>query len=297
MKYRLRFRIGATLLGLLSFSCSPKEETEADKAEAVRSETKDNPYVNSLGMKFVPVPGTDTLFCIWETRVKDYAAYAVENAGVDDEWKDFEFGGHSHKQAPDHPAVKVSWEDAKAFCAWLSKKDGVTYRLPTDHEWSVAVGIGDQEDAKASPYEKTGVIEGFPWGAAWPPPQGAGNFGGSESAYSYKIEGYKDDYPFTAPVGSFSADRLGLHDLSGNVWEWCEDWYNPNDQKSRVLRGGSWIDYGFTEFHLRSSNRNGNPPTNRYSGFGFRVVVEATADQGEATKEADAALQRTAEED
>ena len=220
-------------------------------------------FTNSLGMKFLSVPGTDTLFCIWETRVKDYAAYAAENPGVDERWKNPEYRGH--KQMPDHPVVEVSWKDAKAFCAWLSKKDGVTYRLPTDHEWSAAVGIGDQEDAKASPGEKSKVIGRYPWGAAWPPPQGAGNFA--------KIDGYEDDYPFTAPVGSFSADRLGLHDLSGNVFEWCEDWYNPSDQEYRVLRGGSW--FNATDIILRSSCRRGETPTYRDDYYGFRIVVEA----------------------
>ena len=71
----------------------------------------------------------------------------------------------------------VNWDDAKAFCAWLSKKEGKTYRLPTDHEWSIAVGIGDQEDEKATPEEKSGKIPGvFPWGEDWPPPKGAGNY-------------------------------------------------------------------------------------------------------------------------
>lgn len=62
--------------------------------------------------------------------------------GVDMEWKDVEFSGI--KQGPDHPVVKVSWEDAPAFCKWLSKQEGKTYRLPTDHEWSVAVGSGER---------------------------------------------------------------------------------------------------------------------------------------------------------
>ena len=59
--------------------------------------------------------------------------------GVDSEWKDAEYSGN--KQGQDHPVVSVSWEDAQAFCKWLSKKEGKTHRLPTDHEWSLAVGI------------------------------------------------------------------------------------------------------------------------------------------------------------
>ena len=100
-----------------------------------------NAFVNTLGMPFVPVKGTEVAFCIWETRVKEYAA---ANAGVGGRWKNPPF-----KQSDTYPVVNVSWEDAQAFCAWLTKKElaegkikaGQKYRLPTDAEWSVAVGL------------------------------------------------------------------------------------------------------------------------------------------------------------
>ena len=103
-------------------------------------------------MKFVPVAGTDVPFSIWETRVKDYAAYAAANSGVDAEWKNPTALGASLSQTDTHPVVKVSWEDAKGFCAWLTKKElasgklkaGKRYRLPSDAEWSVAVGLGKE---------------------------------------------------------------------------------------------------------------------------------------------------------
>lgn len=108
--------------------------------------TPDEPFVNSLGMKFVPVPDTGVLFCIHEVRYKDYAAYAAEVQGVDDTWKDQTCDGYTlTERTEDHPVMKVSWEDAQKFCAWLSKKEGKTYRLPTDREWSYAVGIGQDE--------------------------------------------------------------------------------------------------------------------------------------------------------
>mgnify|MGYP002172875652 CR=1 FL=1 len=99
------------------------------------------PFTNTLGMKFVPVKGTDVQFSMWETRVKDYAEYAAANAGVDGSWKIVGF-----TQANPHPVVNVSWEDAVAFCAWLTKKEmaegrikaGQKYRLPTDAEWTAA---------------------------------------------------------------------------------------------------------------------------------------------------------------
>ena len=129
---------------------------------------------NSLGMKFVPVAGTDVLFSVWDVRVQDYQAFASAK-GLDWEKPSFE-------QGPTEPAVNVSWEDAKAFCAWLTEKErgegrltaGQSYRLPMDWEWSVAVGLN--EPRAGTPKEKDGQIKDvYPWGAQWPPPRGAGN--------------------------------------------------------------------------------------------------------------------------
>jgi formylglycine-generating enzyme required for sulfatase activity len=241
--------------------------------------SKESPYVNGLGMRFVPVPGTDVLMSVWETRVKDYAAYAAGNLGVDMGWKDVVYEGHA--QGDDHPVVKVSWEDAKEFCEWLTRRERAAgrigehdeYRLPTDHEWSVAVGIGDREDPSLSPIRKDGKIDGvYPWGRQWPPPPGAGNYHGAEGGGSWgKIEGYRDGHPLTAPVGSFGANALGLYDLGGNVWEWCEERWSPSST-ARVLRGGSWRND--SEIYLRSSYRSVVRPTLRDVSNGFRVVVE-----------------------
>ncbi len=251
-------------------------------------------FTNSLGMTFVPVPGTDVLFCVHETRVRDFAAYAAANPGVDMSWKDVEYveriyfpawqkrireiwariTGRTpgpnyrvrvYKPTGDHPVVNVNWEDARAFCEWLSAKEGKLYHLPTDHEWSVAVGIGHLEDPKQTPEEKKEKLAGvYPWGSAWPPPKGAGNF------YSDLIEGYRDSHYFTAPVKSYNVGKHGIYDLSGNVWEWCEDWYS-NERTDRASRGGSWNDY--SEIDLRSSYRNNDPPTFRVINSGFRCVV------------------------
>jgi formylglycine-generating enzyme required for sulfatase activity len=210
-------------------------------------------------MQFVHVPGTNILMSTWETRVQDYAAFAAANPGVDSEWKDAEYIGN--KQGQDHPVVNVSWEDAQAFCQWLSKKEGKTYRLPTDHEWSCAVGIGDREDPKASPSDKDMKIKDvYPWGTEWPPPKGAGNYG--------SIPGYSDDHSGLAPVGSYHPNQLGIYDLGGNAYEWCDDQYSSS---SRVLRGASWG--GYYPVILLSSFRNTDDPTLRYSIIGFRVVV------------------------
>jgi formylglycine-generating enzyme required for sulfatase activity len=111
----------------------------------VRAGSVGGDFVNSLGMEFVFLPGTQVLFGIWDTRVEDYRAYAQANPGVDANWKNPGF-----KQGEDHPVVNVNWGDAKAFCAWLTQKErkegkigqDQEYRLPMDKEWSAAVRPG-----------------------------------------------------------------------------------------------------------------------------------------------------------
>lgn len=262
--------------------------------------TKESPFINSLGMKFVPVPinagpskGQRILFSIWETRSKDYAAF-VKDSGHDagEDWKTYSFkdvpgGRGENEKAEDssHPVANVSPDDAVAFCAWLTKKDRASgqigpqdeYRLPSDVEWSYAVGIGDQEDANASPKDKvTGVKDVYPWGSTFPPPAGSGNYADTTAKakgtdLDGSIEGYTDGYATTAPVGSFKANALGLHDLGGNLGEWCADWYD-SEQKSRVLRGGSW-GYGGPGVLLSSCRIIDGSPGDRGGISGFRCVL------------------------
>jgi formylglycine-generating enzyme required for sulfatase activity len=93
---------------------------------------------NSLEMPFVRVASINALVCRFETRVKDYQAFVTANAL---EWKKPDF-----PQAPDHPAMNVSMQDAEAFCEWLGKKEGRKYRLPTDQEWSLLAGLKEKPD-------------------------------------------------------------------------------------------------------------------------------------------------------
>jgi formylglycine-generating enzyme required for sulfatase activity len=251
----------------------PKPKVEANKPEPPKTEPKPkakiptNAFVNTLGMSFVPVLGTDVQFCIWETRVKDYAAYAAANAGVNARWK--KPFGDRFKQANTHPVVNVRWEDANAFCEWLTKKElaegkikaGQKYRLPTDAEWSVAVGLG-QEKGNTPEEKDSGIKDVYPWGKEWPPPKGAGNYD-----EDFKV----DKFDYTSPVGSFAANKLGLHDMGGNVLEWCEDWNDPAAKALRVLRGACWDDGG--PGLLLSSYRNFGTPGRRYSDVGFRCVL------------------------
>jgi len=258
----------------------------AGGAPALQAATKDAPFANGLGMKFVPVPitggptgGQRLLFSVWETRVQDYEVFVKESGR---EWKKTEF-----EQGPTHPAVNINWEDAQAFCVWLTERErkagrlgaNERYRLPSDHEWSCAVGLGDREDAAQLPAEKNGKINDvYPWGSVWPPPPGTENFSGEErvgrevnSGNQFKfVPGYRDDFFATAPVGSFPPNRLGLLDLGGNAWEWCEDWMDAA-RKDRVIRGGAWTQG--VRNGLVSSERTGSSPERIRNSGGFRVVL------------------------
>jgi heme-degrading monooxygenase HmoA len=254
--------------------------------------TVDQPWENSLGMKFVPVPGTTCLFSIWETRVRDFEAF-VKDTSYDatvgmfslksgswgrngDTWKSPGF-----TQGPTHPVCGVSWDDAQAFCKWLTEKErregklqaGQSYRLPTDLEWSKVVRL--PAETGSTPAERSGEIaDVYPWGTEWPPPKEAGNYAGEEAGLGRKIEGYNDGHTRTSPVGSFKANRYGLYDMGGNVWEWCEDLYDRLSG-ARVLRGGSWNHLGSR--YLLSSYRNYSLPVNRRDRHGFRCVLMASS--------------------
>lgn len=258
-----------------------------DKPGSPEKATREMPFINSLGMRFVPVPGTKVLFSVWETRVKDYDAF-VSKAAYDwqsgekmhsldsDGWKQrgATWRSPGFEQSSDHPVVGVSWEDARAFCNWLSREEGVEYRLPTDAEWSIAVGLGTETGS--TPKQKSLKAPGFPWGGTFPPPSGTGNYAGTESKIgrepvSWKVMAGSDDgHARTSPVGFFPANHFGLFDMSGNLWEWCEDWYDAPGGEGRVIRGGAWDDY--LEVCLRSSCRGFGKPGFR-SLLGFRCVL------------------------
>jgi formylglycine-generating enzyme required for sulfatase activity len=243
------------------------EPAKGEPKAAGKKPTPPKAFTNTLGMVFKPVPGTEVQFCIWETRVKDYAAYAAANAGVD-AGMDAGWKKPGFKQEDTHPVVNVSWNDAQAFCEWLTKKEmaagkikaGQKYRLPTDAEWSVAVGLGKEKGD--TPKEKDmGIKDVYPWGKEWPPPVGAGNYDGRLNV---------DKFDYTSTAGSFAANKLGLHDMGGNVWEWCEDKYRPTST-AHVLRGASWGFYPRGD--LLSSYRWSGTPDYRTRVYGFRCVL------------------------
>jgi hypothetical protein len=236
---------------------------------------------NSLSQIFVPVPGTPVMFCIWDTRVRDYKAYAQVNRGVDRSWENPVFEGQKVTPTEDCPVVNVSWNDAANFCRWLTDKEHAEgrlnparwYRLPQDWEWSVAAGL--DEAREGTPRVKgTRTLGIYPWGTTWPPRGPVGNYADATAKRWFSgwlvIDGYNDGYATTSPVGSFEANPFGLFDMGGNVSQWCEDWYDT-DQKARVLRGASWRVH--FQSSLYSSYREPGPPTYRGVLFGFRVVL------------------------
>jgi hypothetical protein len=248
----------------------------AARLEMKRSPEAGKPWVNSLGMKFIPLGSI--YFAIWDTRVADYDAFCSATG--------HRFKRPDFQQSPDDPVVLVSWNDAEAFCQWLTQKEvqegtleeGQFYRLPTDIEWSAADGL--PPEGGATPEDRDGKMHGiYPWGTAWPPPAGSGNFA-DESARrgGAIIEGYKDGWAATSPAGVFAPNRLGLYDMSGNVWQWIEDGYRGAAADPRdwgVLRGGSWGTSSRSE--LESSYRNVVDRNDRDVIYGFRCVLVAGA--------------------
>lgn len=236
--------------------------------------TPDIQFTNTLGMKFQAVPGTSVLMCIHETRNSDYAVFA-KATNPDNSWQSVKVYGLDVSDGEDHPVTNVNWEDANRFCKYLSEKEALQYRLPTDREWSFAVGIGNDENAKDSPQYLSGKIEGqFPWGSSWPPQNRVGNYADEQlkkaSTIKAVIEGFSDGFPATAPVMTFPSNEFGFYDLGGNVWEWCEDQYN-DDEQVRVLRGGGWSSP--EKERLLSSARQEMPRNLRRWMTGFRVAL------------------------
>jgi formylglycine-generating enzyme required for sulfatase activity len=164
----------------------------------------------------------------------------------------------------ERPVIRVSWHDATAYAAWLSAQTGHRYRLPTEAEWEYAA--------------RAGSTTAYPWGDV--ASRDFANYGADECCQGL-AEG-KDQWVYTAPVGSFAANAFGLHDMQGNVLEWVQDCYQSYvdapvdgtartrcDADIRMLRGGSWLQepWGLTiamRFAGAASRKTGN--------IGFRLA-------------------------
>jgi formylglycine-generating enzyme len=175
-------------------------------------------------------------------------------------------------QSDGEPVINVTWKDAAMFCEWLSRKQGCTCRLPTEAEWEYS-GRGGTQTAFAY-----GSLEELM--AA-----GANVFGSLTSPSPHVRIPQGDRFRLTAPVGAFPPNRFGLHDMHGNVREWCSDWYGPDyylhsgktdpqgpaTGERRVVRGGS---FNSQIFSARSACRGQLPPDLASCDVGFRIVQD-----------------------
>ncbi len=235
---------------------------------------------NSMGMKFVPIGAGEILMSAYETRVRDYREYARANGRrppptLEDTGKN-----------ASHPVTSVSRQDARDFCAWLTKRDQEAgllgaddiYRLPTDEEWSRAVSLPMERGEH--PAQRSGRIRGiYPWGFEWPPPDGVDNLADAQAAKKAGLDAvipdFDDNASFTAPVASLPPNDRGICGLGGNVSEWVDTDYDkpaPNGGEALgTVRGGNWRTANPDE--ALSSSRLGIPPGTKRNTIGFRIVV------------------------
>ena len=237
---------------LSSFKMSKHDITNAQYAEFLNSVYPEQ--IKVVGGVIYAVSDTSNSEPYFGTRAASFYSHIDFSGGV------FTVLFKGGRDMSDDPVVDISWYGANAFCDYYG------YSLPTEAQWE---------------YAARGGLSGnrFPWGNTI-----------TQSQANYSSGGYNpiwDDgiFPLTSPVGSYSANGYGLHDMAGNVWEWCSDWYNssyynisPNTNPTgptagiyRVIRGGSW---NYTASFCRVAYRNSyGHPYYRSFNIGFRVCL------------------------
>jgi sulfatase modifying factor 1 len=199
------------------------------------------------------------------TRGVEGAPWWRQVIGAD--WRHPEGPQSNASDRPDHPVVHVSWNDTQAYCAWTGT------RLPTEAEWEIAA---------------RGGLDGqpFPWGDKLEP-EGRHQMNVFQGAFPGGNTG-DDGYLGTAPVDAFGPNGYGLHNVCGNVWEWCADWLEvqyyptspvkaptgPSSGTARVQRGGSYLCHSSYCRRYRVSARFGNEPDSSSANVGFRVATD-----------------------
>ncbi|MFN3744568.1 MAG: formylglycine-generating enzyme family protein [Hyphomicrobiaceae bacterium] len=211
------------------------------------------PQLRSVDVAPFALSRTEVTFAQWDACVND--------------------GGCGGYRPPDsgwgreaRPVIHVSWLDAQAYVAWLSRTTGHDYRLPSEAEWEYAARAGT-----TSPY---------PWGRL--PDRNYANFGKDACPPCDGETGGRDRWLNTAPVAQFPPNALGLHDMHGNVYEWTQDCFAAlapghvsaapvitNDCSHRAMRGGGWHS---DPRRIQSDYRAHNPPDHRDDKIGFRVA-------------------------
>jgi len=183
-------------------------------------------------------------------------------------WRHPEGPGSNIKQRWNHPVTQVSWNDARAYAEWVDK------RLPTEAEWEYAARGGL-------------VQKRFPWGDELQP-DGKHRMNVWQGRFPHDNT-CADGYYGTAPARSFAANGYGLFNMTGNVWEWCWDWFDagfypmsprdnpigPAEGERRVLRGGSYLCHASYCNRYRTDARSGNTPDSTATNIGFRCAADA----------------------
>ncbi|MBP5515728.1 MAG: SUMF1/EgtB/PvdO family nonheme iron enzyme [Bacteroidales bacterium] len=257
------------IVALVRNSGSASQEDTAKQRDEIKviKEAKQTITANGVSFDMVYVEGgTFTMGCTSEQgsdcfgseepahSVKLSGYYIGETEVTQALWKAVMGSNPSSFNGDNLPVENVSWDDAQAFILELNRNTGRTFRLPTEAEWEYAARGGSKSRGyKYSGSENVGNV-------AW----------------------YWDNVSRTHPVKTRSPNVLGLYDMSGNVWEWCSDWYEdyssssrtnpagPSTGLGRVYRGGSWYN---NARHCRVSNRYYGSASHRSHGLGFRLVL------------------------
>ncbi len=173
-------------------------------------------------------------------------------------WRHDEDGKLRSVNSYNYPVIHVSWNDATAYCRWLSSKTGKTYRLPTEAEWEYASGGGENNRTKWAGTNSLLKLNKYAW-KTW--------------NANKRIR----------QVATRLPNQLGIFDMNGNVSEWCSDWYGPYSSENKynpvgpssgthkVVRGGG---FGTSAKECRNTNRSNNMPDNRINSYGFRIALD-----------------------